>query len=205
MENAEMKMSESESMQLITSMINKAKNWYGETGLFYLIWGWVILFCCLTQFVSGYFFHSPKGNWVWLIAYAILIFQVIYTRRKKQFHRTRTYTREINSFVWISFFICLMLIIFICTSFKRYELINPLLLVLYGIPTFLSGIIIKFKPLLLAGILCWILAFISPFVNPEYHVLLSALAMIAAWIIPGQLLRNKYKSEIAETKKRNGI
>jgi hypothetical protein len=49
------------------------------------------------------------------------------------------------------------------------------------------------------------LAFISPFVNPEYHVLLSALAMIAAWIIPGQLLRNKYKSEIAETKKRNGI
>lgn len=205
MENAEMKMSESESMQLITSMINKAKNWYGETGLFYLIWGWVILFCCLTQFVSGHFFHSPKGNWVWLIVYAVLIFQVIYTRRRKQFHRTKTYTREINSFVWISFFICMMLTMFICISFKRYELINPLLLVLYGIPTFLSGIIIKFKPLLLGGILCWILAFISPFVNPEYHVLLTALAVIAAWVIPGHLLRNKYKGEIAETQNRNGI
>ena len=205
MENAEMKMSESESMQLITSMINKAKNWYGETGLFYLIWGWVILLCCITEFVSGHLFHSQKGSWVWLAVYAVLIFQVIYTRRKKRFHRTRTYTREINSFVWISFFICLVLTIFICSSFKRYELINPLLLVLYGIPTFLSGIIIKFKPLLYGGILCWVLAFFSPFVNPEYHVLLTALAVIAAWIIPGHLLRNKYKSEIAETKKPNGI
>jgi len=92
-----------------------------------------------------------------------------------------------------------MLTIFICVSFKKYELINPLLLVLYGIPTFLSGIIIKFKPLLFGGIFCWTMAFISPFINPEYHVLLSALAVIAAWIIPGHLLRNKFKSEMGGT------
>lgn len=192
-------MSESESMLLITSMINKAKNLYGETGLFYLIWGWVILFCCLTEFVTGHFFHNPKGNLVWLLIYAVLIFQVFYIRKTKRSRRTRTYTREINSFVWLSFFICLMLTIFICVSFKKYELINPLLLVLYGIPTFLSGIIIKFKPLLFGGIFCWTMAFISPFINPEYHVLLSALAVIAAWIIPGHLLRNKFKSEMGGT------
>lgn len=59
--NSEIKMSEAESMQLITSMINKAKNFYGETGLFYLIWGWVILFCCLTSFVTVYFFKYENG------------------------------------------------------------------------------------------------------------------------------------------------
>lgn len=204
MENAQM--SESESMELITSMINKAKNWYGETGLFYLIWGWVILFCCLIEFVSIHFFHNPKGNFVWLLIYAVLIFQVIYTRSRKRLQRTKTYTREINSFVWISFFICLMLTIFICVSFKEPELINPLLLVLYGMPTFLSAIIIKFKPLLFGGILCWILAFISPFISPQYHVLLNAVAVIAAWIIPGHLLRNKYRTEIeGKNVDRNGI
>ena len=144
MENSETKMSESESMQLITSMINKAKNLYGETGLFYLIWGWVILFCFLTEFINGLFFHNPKGNFVWLLIYVVLIFQIIYKRRTKKFQRTKTYTREINEFVWIAFFICLMLTIFTCVTLKRYELINPLLLIMYGMPTFLSGIIIKF-------------------------------------------------------------
>jgi hypothetical protein len=203
--DSEMKMSESESMELITSMINKAKNFYGETGLFYLIWGWVILFCCLTSFVTVYFFKNENGNFVWLVIYLVLIFQIIYNRRVKRFQRTRTYTRDINGFVWIAFFICLMLTIFICASFKRPELITPLLLVLYGMPTFLSGIIIKFKPLIIGGIFCWLMAFISPFIKIEYQVLLSAAAVIAAWIIPGHLLRNKYKSEVAGKNFGNGF
>lgn len=205
--NPEIKMSESESMQLITSMINKAKNWYGETGLFYLIWGWVILFCCLTQFIAVHFFDNQNAHFVWLLVYLVLIFQIIYTRRMKRNRATKTYTREINGFVWIAFFICLMLTIFICVSFKRYELINPLLLILYGMPTFLSGIIIKFKPLIIGGIFCWVMAIISPFVMVEYQVLLSAAAVITAWIIPGHLLRNKYKSEMEDknSEHRNGI
>jgi vacuolar-type H+-ATPase subunit I/STV1 len=197
MENSETKMSESESMQLITSMINKAKNLYGETGLFYLIWGWVILFCFLTEFINGLFFHNPKGNFVWLLIYVVLIFQIIYKRRTKKFQRTKTYTREINEFVWIAFFICLMLTIFTCVTLKRYELINPLLLIMYGMPTFLSGIIIKFKPLIIGGIFCWLMAVISPFIDVRYQVLLAAAAVIAAWIVPGHLLRNKYKMEMA--------
>ena len=127
----------------------------------------------------------------------ILIFQIIYSKKSKKFRKAKTYTRDINRVVWIVFFICLMLAIFICISYKRYELINPFLLVLYGMPTFLSGIIIKFKALIIGGIFCWVMAFISPFINIEYHVLLSAAAVIAAWIIPGHLLRNKYKNEMA--------
>jgi hypothetical protein len=203
--DSEIKMSEAESMELITSMINKAKNFYGETGLFYLIWGWVILFCCLTQFIAVHFFDNQNANFVWLLVYLVLIFQIIYTRRIKKSRRIKTYTRDINGFVWIAFFICLMLTIFICISFKRYELINPLLLILYGMPTFLSGIIIKFKPLIIGGIFCWVMAFISPFINIEYVVLLSAAAVIAAWIIPGHLLRNKYKSEVAGKNFGNGF
>lgn len=195
MENPVERMTEKESMELIASMINKAKNWYGETGLFYLIWGWVILFCCLVQFISEHFFHNPNGSFVWLLMYVVLIFQIFYNRRNKRKQRTRTYTSEINSFVWISFFICLVLTIFICIQFKNYELIDPLLLVLYGLPTFLSGVIIKFKPLLWGGIFCWVMAIISPFINTGYHVLLIAAAVVAAWIIPGLLLRNKFKGE----------
>jgi hypothetical protein len=68
---------------------------------------------------------------------------------------------------------------------------------MYGMPTFLSGIIIKFKPLIIGGIFCWLMAVISPFIDVRYQVLLAAAAVIAAWIVPGHLLRNKYKMEMS--------
>lgn len=43
MEMEEIKMTEKESLELITSMINKAKNKVTESGALYLFWGWLIL------------------------------------------------------------------------------------------------------------------------------------------------------------------
>jgi hypothetical protein len=188
-------MTETESIQLIASMINKAKNNFSEKGLLYLIWGWVILFCCITNFVGTYFFSYDKISFVWLIIYIVLIFQIFYLRKIRKARATKTYTGEINAFVWIVFSICMVLIIFICLAFKRYELIDPMLLVLYGMPNFLSGIILKFMPLIIGAICCWGLAIISPFINIEYQLLLIACAVIVAWIIPGYLLKQKFKKE----------
>lgn len=187
-------MTEKESMELITSMINKAKNNFSEKGLLYIIWGWVILFCCITSFVGDHFFHLTKVYFVWLVIYLVIIFQVFYLKRIKKARATSTYTGEINGFVWLVFTICLVLIIFICNVLKKYEIINPILLVLYGIPTFLSGIIIKFKPLIIGAIICWVLSVISAFINMEYNLVLIAIAVIAAWLIPGYLLRSKFKN-----------
>lgn len=188
-------MTEKESMLLITSMINKAKNNFSERGLLYLIWGWVILFCCITHFVGAYFFKYENISFVWLLVYVVIIFQIIFLKKMRKLRTTKTYTGEINAFVWLVFTVCLMLIIFICIVFKRYELIDPLLLVLYGMPTFLSGIILKFKPLVIGAVCCWVLAVISPFIDIEYQLLLIACAVIVAWIIPGYLLKQKFKKE----------
>jgi len=188
-------MTEKESMELITSMINKAKNNFSEKGFLYLIWGWVILFCCITHFVGIYFYHYQNISFVWLIMYLVVILQIFYLRKMKKNRRTKTYTGEINGSVWLVFTICLMLVIFICLAFKKYELIDPLLLVLYGMPTFLSGVILKFKPLIIGAICCWALAIASVFINIDFHLLLIACAVIAAWIIPGYLLKQKFKKE----------
>lgn len=196
-------LSERESLELITSMINKAKNNFGERGLLYLIWGWVILFCCITTFIGTYFFNYPKISLVWLVVYIVLIFQIFYVRKKRKSRMTKTYTGEINAFVWIVFSISMVLIIFICLVFKKYELIDPLLLVLYGMPTFLSGVIIKFKPLIIGAVFCWALAAMSPFINVEYQLLLIAAAVIVAWIIPGFILRSRFYKNVVKDK--NGV
>lgn len=189
----EIRMSEKESMILIASMINKAKNQVSENGFLYIIWGWVILICCIVQFLSDQFFHYPHANYIWFSMYAVIIFQIIYLIRNKKSGITKTYTEEINGFVWIAFAIGVILMVFICSKYGVYQIILPLLLIFYGIPTFLSGAILKFTPLLIGGISCWILAFVSIFTPAQAHLLVIATAVIAAWLIPGYLLQMKYR------------
>lgn len=186
-------LSEKESMMLIASMINKAKNEVSENGFLYIIWGWVILICCVVQFLSDQVFHYPQAYYIWFSTYVVMIFQIIYLVRKKKTGIAKTYTEEINGFVWIGFAVGAMLMVFICSRFEMPQLILPLLLVFYGMPTFLSGAILKFVPLMIGGVCCWILAVISTFTAFEYQIVLIAAAVILAWLIPGYLLQIKYK------------
>jgi hypothetical protein len=191
----EVSMTELESMQLISSMINKAKNRFNETGFLYLLWGWVILICCFAQFIATYFFKSENAYYIWFVTWIVVVYQVFFLRKKRKARKVKTYTDDINQFVWITFFICGMLLVFILIQFKAYEVINPAILVMYGMPTFLSGIILKFKPLLIGGIFCWLFAAVSPFIDIEFQLLFIAASIIAGWIIPGYLLKQKFKKE----------
>ena len=193
MDNTELRMTEKESLELITSMINKAKNSVTESGALYLFWGWLILLCCVVQFAGLHFFNYANSYYVWYSTWVLLIFQFFYILKQKKSTSVKSYTGEINGFVWLVFFICMVLVIFISIHFKYYEIIYPLILVMYGMPTFLSGIILKFRPLIVGGACCWVFSFLSSFVASEYQSLFIATAVIAAWIIPGYLLKKNYK------------
>lgn len=159
----------------------------------YLLWWWLIPFCCIFQFVALQFFNI-NAYYVWYSTWLLLVYQFFFLRKKRKARKVRTYTEEINGFVWLVFFICLVLVIFILIQFERYELINSMLLVLYGMPTFLSGIILKFKPLIIGGVCCWLIALASPFISFNYQLLLIAVGVSAGWIIPGYLMRQKFKN-----------
>ncbi len=188
-------MTEKESMELITSMINKAKNRFTESGTLYLLWGWLIFTCCIIQFVGLHFLNYEKVYYVWYSTWLLLIYQFFYISKKKKNRKVRMYTNEIIMYVWIVFVITYGLLIFILFYKQATACINPAILATYGMPTFLIGIILKFKPLKIGGICCWLLAIAAPFVNYDYQFLLIALAVIAAWVIPGYQLQLKFKKE----------
>jgi hypothetical protein len=193
MEGDEIRMTENEGILLITSMINKAKNRYSENGVLYLLWGWLIFTCCMIQFVSIHFFHFSKAYYAWYSTWALFIYQIYYLRKNKKKQRVTMYTGEIIGYIWLVFIITYALFIYILLYIKAPLGITPAILAIFGMPTFLSGIILKFKALKIGGICCWILALIAPFVNYNYQFLLIACAVVAAWIIPGQILYQKSK------------
>jgi uncharacterized membrane protein len=186
-----------QSLLLIESMINRAKDKFAEDGSMYLLWGWVVFVCSLTQFVLMHFFKYPYHYIVWFASWIVVIYQVVYIRKKIKQRRVRTYTGYILGYVWLTFVIVIFLLAFLIgrlTEGDYYSHISPILLTIYGIPIFLSGIILRFKPLVIGGIGCWILSIAAMLIgNYDYQFLLIPLAMIIAWIIPGYLLRAKYK------------
>ncbi|WP_276479988.1 hypothetical protein [Paraflavitalea pollutisoli] len=188
-----------QSLELIQSMIDKARNKYSENGFAYLLWGWAVFVCSVTQFILLRM-HFAHHYVVWFTMWIILIFQLIYARKRKKQNKVRTYTDEIVSYVWITFAILMFLFGFMFGQImgkEYYKYFNTALLALYGMPTFLSGVILKTRALVIGGIGCWVLSLVGPFVPYDYQLLMISLAVVIAWIIPGYILQSKYKKDNA--------
>jgi len=185
-----------QSLEVIQSMILKAKNQFGENGQLYLLWGWVILFCSLGYFVLDTVFHYPRPYLIWMTTWLAVGYMFYYLQKEKKRRKVKTYTDEIIGYVWITFVISMALIGFNLGSHKLADsaIWYSIILALYGMPTFLSGIILRFPPLVVGGICCWILSVVSVFVPYEFQMFLLSIAMIVAWIIPGYKLRARYKA-----------
>lgn len=192
--------SQVQGLELIQSMINKARNRFSENGHLYLLWGWTVFVCSVAQFILLHFFQYPHHYMVWVLTWIIVIYQIFYLNRRKKNAKVKTYTDDILGFVWITFVILMFLFGFLFGQIlgeSYYKLMNPGFLALYGMPTFLSGIILKARPLVIGGICCWVLSIISTFIPYEYQLLLLSLAVIIAWIIPGYVLQARFKKENA--------
>lgn len=188
-----------QSLQLIESMINRAKDKYAEDGSMYLAWGWLVFCCSILQFILLHVFQYSKHYIVWLATIPLFIYQAFYVRKKHRQQKVITYTDAIIGYVWITFAVVIFLLCFLVgmlTTGEYFTHIVHILLAVYGMPIFLTGIIVKFKPLIYGGIACWVLCILSTFIKVyDYQFLCVPAAMLVAWIIPGYMLRAKYNSQ----------
>ena len=169
-----------------------------EDGLRYVVWGWMVFTCSLLQFLLLHVFQYPYHYIVWLATIPVFIYQFFFLNKNKD-KTVATYTDYIISYVWITFAIVIILLGFLIgflTTGEYYTHIIHILLAVYGMPVFLTGVIVRFKPLVIGGIACWALCIISTFIKEyDYQFLLIPVAMLIAWVIPGDLLRAKYKQQ----------
>jgi hypothetical protein len=188
--NEEQQLSEQESLELITKMINKAKCDYKETGVAALMWGIVITFCSLVSYINYY----EKWQWaqyIWFLTFIAVIPQIIISVRENKRKKYKTYNDDAMGGIWISFGISIFLLSFFLSLYdvpSGYSLF----LILYGIPTFATGFARRFTPMIIGGITCWAFAIISMYIKFPYAMLLTAAAALIAWFIPGIILRRRY-------------
>jgi len=195
MENTEKTLTEQESLLLIGQMIQQAKRGVQENGTIFLIWGWLVLAASLLNYVLQYVinYEHPYLPWPILMILGAIISMVYGARQKKQ-ERVKTHVDSFLKYLWTAFGVSLFFVLAYMTKIG-VEATYPLILVIYGIGTFTSGGALQFKPLIIGGICCWILAVISAFVGFQVQLLLLSLAIVVAYIIPGHLLQARAAHE----------
>ncbi len=191
-------LTEKQSFSIIQEMINKAKNQFSEDGTMYLLWGWVILCCSFAHFILDVVVHYKQPWAVWSVTWIVALYMIIYQRRRDRKRKVKTYSEELLGYVWLCFVIMMVITFFLLQKFvPQFWRYNYLFILLcYGMPTFLSGIILKVRLLVLGGVFCWVLSVLAGFVDFHYHPLFVSAAVIVAWIIPGYSLRARFKKEM---------
>lgn len=213
MTNIEKQMTEKESLQLITTMINRARDSFHDTGVGAIMWGSVIAICSLVKLSELHFGYRLPFD-IYYLTLAAIIPQIWMTIREKRQRRARSHNDAFMDYLWLGFAISIVLMNHVISlvlrdlrpvmetyyslpgdqpAFAFYEFVTPLFLILYGMPTFVTGAACKFRPMLWGGLFCWACSIVTVYSQIKADLLLTALSAILAWFIPGLLMEKEHR------------
>ncbi len=178
-----------QSLKLINEMMLQAKRSFQKVHFHFLLWG--VLFA-LAGFASHFLIAAgSQYHWlVWPTAGVIGgIITAIKGSRDGKATSAVTMMDRVHQFLWLSYVLTLVLLIIALVK-NRIDP-NPFVLVLTGLPTFVSGALMRFRPLMIGGILFWSIGFASFFFLQQYSALVYSLAITIGYIIPGILLKRE--------------
>ncbi len=188
-------LTEQESLKIITEMINKTKNSYVENGVGPLFWGVLVAFCSLMRYAEIQF-HFVLPFDIWLLTTIALFPWIFYAWRSRKQRRFRSHDEIIMNYVWSTYAVGLFVLSYYASIVPEPASLTAssfsLYLFMYGVPTFITGGVKKFRPMIIGGIICWICSITSLHTALKTDLLLSAVSATAAWLIPGIILRRRY-------------
>ena len=103
----------------------------------------------------------------------------------------RSYVSDSIKWLWIGMGIAYFVLGLIISSNGWGSVVFPFFIMLYGLGTFVSGSIIRFKPLTIGGLMASGIAIVSAYLTYDYQMLAAAVAILVSYIIPAYMLRDR--------------
>ncbi len=186
METIEDNLDPAQGLQMIAEVIAKTKENIKEHSFLYLLWGWLIAIASFSFFIL----HSYTSFKLFFLPFPVLaltgiIISVLHYTAKR--HQSETYIGYYLKKLWLVLGISFILVVFI----NAVEADPPFTytLLISGIGTMVSGLVLRFRPLVLGGVLFLLFSVASIFTPDVYKPLLQGIAVIAGYLIPGYLLK----------------
>ena len=187
----ERELTPSESLKIIETMIGQAKSSFSRMSSYFLLWGVLLIAAMITT----YLLRDSGEPWDRGVAWGIVgviggIASWLIGASQNKKEAVNNPMDRIVGWVWGSFIITMLLMIFCFGGSGRDP--GAAIALLTALPTFLTGQILRFKPLIFGGILFWIAGIIMFFSgNLAVIVATYCIAMLFGYIVPGILLKRQ--------------
>jgi hypothetical protein len=195
------------NLKIIEEMMYTAKKEVKDNGVYFMLWGWLVFAAAMGQAILTWL-KMDNNVWTvftglnvqldgitWLILMPLgAIISMLVSRKQQKEEKVRTWFDDVMKYLWIAFGAVLGITLFM----MNYTNVNlfPIVIAIYGLGLFITGGVLKFKPLVFGGVASWVLAVAAILVSGVYVTLILALAVFIGYIIPGHLLQKQWKSNV---------
>ncbi len=195
METEEKNLSAQESLRVIRETIDLAKHGFREDGFHFLLWGWLVAIASATDWYLAVIQQYPRHSMAWMIMVVIgvpvsLIREARLGKRRKE----KNIVRKWYGLIWLGYGISMALAIPMSVRMGLSPV--PFILVLTGFATYMSGVLLKFNPLLLGAAVIWAGALWCMFLSKEQHLIVQAATAVLGYLVPGYLLNSQSKNHV---------
>ena len=203
----EKKLTEKESLEVITSMIARTKAHYLGSGNILLMWGYLIVFSSILVWILLAVTRQNVWNWLWF-AIPVIGFSLtsIMRRREKRTYGAVTYSEKITSQLWSIFGVSEIVLTLICLGFsliggiKCWTAMMVFTLIAAPFGEIAQGLIVKEKSLTWGGFIglaigmvsvCCVTGKIPLLAN--WFMPLFIIFWVVMMIVPGHIINHKAK------------
>lgn len=184
----EKELSNEERLKLISDMIRQAKKNFAHGNSFYfLLWGWVVSIANFGHYILDVFDLYEAPFIVWLITIPAAFASMWYGFGKSKTARAASHFDKVYASLWMS----ILVMIITCLIFmgKINFNHNPIILLFTGLGAFISGVLMKYKPVVIGSIVLWIgacMGLLSPVSDQQ---LIAGIVVVLGYLIPGYMLK----------------
>jgi hypothetical protein len=190
--NIEQSLTPKESLDIIARAILRTKENIRDLSFCFLLWGWILTVASLTSFGLLTFTGSQYGFLPFpVLALGGVVITVVYLAKKIKRSDTESYVNYFLIRLWVVVGLCFPVSVFVSTAQGLHPATFALLLA--GLGTLVSGLVMVFRPLTIGGTVFLLSAIASLYVSQENTLLLVAGAVLLGYLIPGYLLKYSKK------------
>ena len=193
-ENTSDFLDETQSLLVIKEMIQVSKNKLKRDGILFIVWGWLLFYKSILGYVERKFVLSFEIQKIMnYLGFVLLIASIGFTSYYllKQRKKVRTYIGISLRYVWISLFVCMVLVNLIQFNVLHsinFELQHPIFMVLIAFAVTVTGGILRYRLIIIGGVIFGILALAASYLKLQEQLLVESVAWIISFIVPGHIL-----------------
>jgi hypothetical protein len=185
-----------ESLQIIQKSISHSRRNMRDGSFYFLLWGWVLILAAFTHYLVMTYLISREfyeisgwislGIWLFFVAVAF-IWQSVKISRENRKTMVKTNIDRHIGIIWYSAGITIGIMVFF--SIKLNTIPVPFILAITALATFVSGMMVKYRPLILGGLVFAIASVIAIHLSGLNQILITGISLVLGYLIPGYMLR----------------